>query len=362
MPEGGMESPESCSAGPQATVFGAGEKEREGLVSLVDPFLVEALENPRHRLTVLRMELDIQRFVQNSDVHQFEFQHYPTSYLKRCAHRVAQHYGLQTMALDNSIDGQGSRVIARKTPSSRFPAVFLSDIPAQQTEKVTSGQVKIAIRQRPRGASSSDAAELVKNGGMRSMEERKEEYDRARARIFNGSNNSVAEWSPSFPSSESKNVYAIREDQESQKATEQIIRTSKDGGYSIAIFRDREKDRTDPDYDRSYERYVRGLTLGQNFGMGSHTVLHPPFPQYEAGISQFGGHLARNQSPGNYMSKPDVNPFTATGSNQTFKNSVYMQWPTPAMMYANSYEHMRHAIFQAPFYQQPLSFEHTRKC
>ncbi|KAL5772996.1 hypothetical protein ACOSQ2_012920 [Xanthoceras sorbifolium] len=35
--------------------------------SMVHPFLVEALKNPRHHLTILRMELDIQRFLQNPD-------------------------------------------------------------------------------------------------------------------------------------------------------------------------------------------------------------------------------------------------------------------------------------------------------
>ena len=75
---------------------------------------------------VLRMELDIQRFIQNSDQHQFEFQHLPTSYLRCAAHRVAQHHGLQTLALDNAMDGLASGVITRKTPESRYPATCLS--------------------------------------------------------------------------------------------------------------------------------------------------------------------------------------------------------------------------------------------
>ncbi|KAF9613822.1 hypothetical protein IFM89_011991 [Coptis chinensis] len=37
---------------------------------------------------VLRMELDIQSFMQNHDQQQFEFQHFPTSYLGFAAHRV----------------------------------------------------------------------------------------------------------------------------------------------------------------------------------------------------------------------------------------------------------------------------------
>lgn len=45
-----MESPASCSAGAPASDSGA-QREKEVVFDLVDPFLVEALENPRHRLT-----------------------------------------------------------------------------------------------------------------------------------------------------------------------------------------------------------------------------------------------------------------------------------------------------------------------
>lgn len=46
-----MESPVCCSDVAPAT--DAGAQREEGIPALVDPFLVEALENPRHRLTGL---------------------------------------------------------------------------------------------------------------------------------------------------------------------------------------------------------------------------------------------------------------------------------------------------------------------
>lgn len=51
-----MESPAaSCSVGATAFYSAASpeQKEREELLSQVDPFLLEVLENPRHRLTGL---------------------------------------------------------------------------------------------------------------------------------------------------------------------------------------------------------------------------------------------------------------------------------------------------------------------
>ena len=75
---------------------------------------------------VLRMELDIQRFLSNADYQHFEFQHFPSSYLRLAAHRVAQHYGMQTMVQDNGLDGQGTRIMVRKMAESRYPMGRLS--------------------------------------------------------------------------------------------------------------------------------------------------------------------------------------------------------------------------------------------
>lgn len=335
----------------------------DALVSQVDQFLLEALENPRHRLTVLRMELDIQRFMQNSDLHQFEFQHFPTSYLRCAAHRVAQHYGLQTMVADSTLDGLGGRIIARKTSESRFPAVSLSDIPAKQTENEKTERFKIAIRQKPNKVFQGDASELETNRNLvRTVEERKEEYDKARARIFSGSSSSDSEGPTSPVANDGLNHNASKDELECYKTIidEHEKLGMKVGAPRVAIFRDREKDRSDPDYDRSYDRYVRGLAPGQTFSLAACNVPPAPFFPYEAGFAQLG-QFPRNQTPMNY-GPPDsnLNPYCAVGCQQTPRDAVYMQWPTPAMMYAHSYEHFRHGIFQAPFYQQPLSFDHMR--
>ncbi|KAH0712044.1 hypothetical protein KY289_008003 [Solanum tuberosum] len=105
-------------------------------LSMADPFLVEALQNPRHRLTILRMELDIQKFLQSTDVQQFEYPHFPTSYLHLAAHRVPQHYGLQTMVQDSVVDGQGAKILVTRKPESKYPGVRLSDIPPKQSNSV----------------------------------------------------------------------------------------------------------------------------------------------------------------------------------------------------------------------------------
>lgn len=327
----------------------------------MDQFLIEAIENPRHRVTVLRMELDIQKFMRSMDQYQFEFQHFPTSYLRCAAHRVAQHYGLQTVALDYTTDSLDSRIVARKTPESKFPAVCLSDIPTkQQPENSKTEKVKIAIRTRQNNPSMVDSGQLGnKRNSVRTVEEREEEYDKARARIFSGSSKPVV--GPSFTSvvDEKSSVCSSTAVQESYMTlndnTEKI--SPKDGASRVAIFRDREKDMTDPDYDRSYNRYVKGIAPTHSFNLAPCNVLQSSPLQFQEGIS----HL--RQLPGaqplvSYgLSDSAMRTFCAVGCNQSPLDAVYMQWPNPAVVYAQTYQPFRRTSFQAPVYRQPLSFE-----
>ncbi|CAA0381987.1 unnamed protein product [Arabidopsis thaliana] len=298
--------------------------------AMVDPFLVEALQNPRHRLTILRMELDIQKFFQNPEQLQFEFPPFPTSYLRLAAHRVAQHYGLVTMALDNGTgagDGSDNRILVTKTAESRFPYVCLSEIPVKQPENGRPEGFKIAIKPRPkRGSGCGGSGSGVQQNLLRSVEERKEEYDKARARIFNSPSSSDSEDSSSLrpPSLEVKNTCINRNETEVAVNNSPVDAVTRDSGRTsrVAIIRDREKDRYDPDYDRSYDRYVRVMPSGQSF---SPMPIHIPFHD------GFFPHMPRgHQANLNYGHplNPALSPFTHNVAS-------YTPWPnSPVMNYA----------------------------
>ncbi|KAL8136204.1 hypothetical protein AgCh_010703 [Apium graveolens] len=333
--------------------------------SLVDPFLVEALQNPRHRLTILRMELDIQKFLRNSDQLEFEFQHFPTSYLRLAAHRVAQHYGLLSMVQENFLDGQGTRIVVKKIPERINPRVCLSGIPIKQSENDSSEHKKIIIQSRPTNASSNDNNGLRKQNSIKSVEERKEEYDRARARIFGASSSPESE--VTVPTKYQKNVCSAGiESESSRKAVMDMERlTNRDGGNSsqVAIFRDREKDIIDPDYDRSYKRYIRNLPNSQNFGSTQFQMynVQPPYLPYDTVLPQLGQmpNTRASPTPTYCYSNLFLSPYGASGPYQSVTDAVYVQVPSPAMMYAQSYDQLSHAVFQAPIYQQPLSFDYS---
>jgi len=330
--------------------------------SMVDSFLVEALQNPRHRLTILWMERDVQKFLQSPEQQQFEFQHFPTSYLRLAAHRVAQHYGLMTMVQDNGIDGLVNKIVVKKTGESRYPAVRLSEVSAKQLESDKPEKVKIAIRPRGNKGINEFNEFGMKRSPVRTVEERKEEYDRARARIFSSPSSPDADDSVFLAPTDSKNLGPWKDGNESLRNNTVDPR---DGTSSrVAIFRDREKDRTDPDYDRSYERYVRSLPPNQGFGVAppfNMQNVQLPFFQYDRCFPQLA-HMPRTQASLSYRptASPVMNPYCAMGSNQTPADAAYAQWPTAAMMYAHSYEQFRHTAFQAPFCQRPLSFDYSQ--
>nr|CAD1838565.1 unnamed protein product [Ananas comosus var. bracteatus] len=196
----------------------------EDAVIEVDQFLREALEKPRERISILRMEQDIVKFIRDPTQQQLEFQALPTSYLRLAAHRLAQHYYLQSVAIpdSSSSDGSGSRVVLRKTHTEcRFPPIRLADIPVNLPQEDNNTVVKLAIKQRPQ------------------------------RRTQNTSN---------------ANVHSMKTNY--QKSCE----SASASGGRVAIFRDREVDRKDPDYDRNYDRYMQRFDPGFGFGGGPYTM------------------------------------------------------------------------------------------
>jgi hypothetical protein len=136
----------------------------------------------------------VERFIRNPSLQVLEFQPMPSSYLRLAAHRVAQHYYLQSMVVDGG-SAEGTRIVARKTGETRFPSLRLVDIPVapvagEQEEKAVVVPVlptKVAIKQRPTKGGRNNGLGPGGNGGKlnpsKSVEERKEEYNKV---LFSG--------------------------------------------------------------------------------------------------------------------------------------------------------------------------------
>ncbi|GAV60243.1 SUZ domain-containing protein [Cephalotus follicularis] len=392
-------------------------RDSEDDVNQVDQFLREALQNPRERLSILRMEQDVEKFIRDPTQDQFEFQQLPTSYLRLAAHRVAQHYSLQSMVLlDNNLpDGSGSRIIVRKTSECRRPLIRLADIPVSLPSG-DSGAVKVAIKQRPQkrshaiGSSNSNSS---KSNNSKSVEERKEEYNRARARIFNSSSSNGGtvgkpeneprlldgslNGSLGIPKNEEKtipgasDVNSGRDLIDSSSSSSRSARSRLENepvgrirpNNRVAIFRDREIDRKDPDYDRSYDRYMQRFDPGFGFSGGPYTMqpMYTPALNYNTEFPQLGSnHMPQISTehqprpppqhlPGPWPSSstpagvgyghpdPLMTPFNPSHVGARSTSAIYLhssQYPCqhPGMPFIHPHEHV-HQQFSQSHQQQP---------
>ncbi|XP_062007585.1 uncharacterized protein LOC133724756 [Rosa rugosa] len=242
--------------------------------------------------------------------------------------------------------------MVRKTAESKYPTIQLSEIPVKQFENDKPEQIKIVLKPRlnKTNATENNGAGM-KRIPVRSVEERKEEYDKARAHIFISSSSlDLSDTSFQVPT-DGKNASLSKDENESFRNS--MIDPEKNLDINdlctssrVVIFRDREKDRTDPDYDRSYERYVKSLPANQRFNVtpSSMQKFQPQFLQYKVGLSQMPRTL-----PSISYGAPStlaMSPFCAMGSSQTSREATYIQWPNAAMMYAHPYDQFRQAVIQ----------------
>ncbi|KAL8162072.1 hypothetical protein V2J09_013561 [Rumex salicifolius] len=379
----------------------------EEAINQVDQFLRDALQNPRERLSILRMEQDVENFIRDPTAQQMEFQQLPTSYQRLAAHRVAQHYFLQSMVLlDNNLPEGASRIIVRKTSDEcRYPRIRLADIPVN-LPKEDSGVVKLAIKQRPQkhlNAASGFGSGSGKANQSKSVEERKEEYDRARARIFNSSAHT------NIPSAKPKNEprrsdsfnhapvgvpkvekhsvsggcdlstgrsLTVTSSGSSRSARSRIEKEPVGRQKSInkvAIIRDREVDSKDPDYDRSYDRYMQRFDPGFGFNTGPYPIqpMYAPavnynteFPQLAPAHQQAEHHQSHPSaqhlpspwlSPSNPMGygHPEAmmaynpNHISARPNSAIYIQSSQFPGQHPGMPFIHSHEHMHQPFSQA---------------
>lgn len=261
---------------PSSSLSTASSSSSEDLLAVAGPadhldsFLQEAL-NSRNRITVLRLEQEIEKFAGNSKQQQLLLRPMLSSYERLTAHRVAQYYHLQSMAVESN-GPSGSRILLLKTPDSTVPSVRLVDIPIDPTltEKFASPALeKVAIKRRTSGTfNMNDAGAAGRITPLKSVEERTEEYNKARARIF--SNGDLANGKDSRADAVSREDQHISRDSVMPREVTSIgaerdnheDEAAFTAANRVAVFRDREKDTKDPDYDRSYGRYSPPLNAG----------------------------------------------------------------------------------------------------
>ncbi|NWY52616.1 R3HD1 protein, partial [Chionis minor] len=143
-------------------------------------FLVNTLKNnPRDRMMLLKLEQEILDFIGNNEAPRKKFPPM-TSYHRMLLHRVAAYFGLE-----HNVDQSGKAVIVNKTSSTRIPdQKFCEHI---KDEKSDDFQKRYILKRDNSSLDKDDnqmRIRLKDDRRSKSIEEREEEYQRARERIF----------------------------------------------------------------------------------------------------------------------------------------------------------------------------------
>ncbi|KAM4698839.1 R3H domain-containing protein 1 isoform 2-T2 [Rhinophrynus dorsalis] len=143
-------------------------------------FLVNTLKsNPRDRMMLLKLEQDILDFIGTNEIQRKKFPPM-TSYHRMLLHRVAAYFGL-----DHNVDQSGKSVIVNKTGNTRIPDLKFEE--HIKDEKSVDFQKRYILKRDNSSLDKDDnqmRMRLKEDRRSKSIEEREEEYQRARERIF----------------------------------------------------------------------------------------------------------------------------------------------------------------------------------
>ncbi|XP_077104682.1 R3H domain-containing protein 2 isoform X2 [Siphateles boraxobius] len=146
----------------------------------VHEFLVNTLKNnPRDRMMLLKLEQDILEFI-NDENNQYKKFPQMTSYHRMLLHRVAAYFGM-----DHNVDQTGKAVIINKTSNTRIPEQRFSE--HIKDERTVDFQKKFILKRDDASMDKDDnqiRVPLQDGRRSKSIEEREEEYQRVRDRIF----------------------------------------------------------------------------------------------------------------------------------------------------------------------------------
>ncbi|XP_032766756.1 cAMP-regulated phosphoprotein 21 isoform X4 [Rattus rattus] len=144
-------------------------------------FLINTLKNnSRDRMILLKMEQEMIDFIADSNNHYKKFPQM-SSYQRMLVHRVAAYFGL-----DHNVDQTGKSVIINKTSSTRIPEQRFCE--HLKDEKSEESQKRFILKRDNSSIDKEDNQNRMHpfrdDRRSKSIEEREEEYQRVRERIF----------------------------------------------------------------------------------------------------------------------------------------------------------------------------------
>ncbi|KAJ8906720.1 hypothetical protein NDN08_003209 [Rhodosorus marinus] len=164
---------------------------------VVDEFLLSLLQNPKNRGSLVKLEANLDNFVRDGLLQRLEVPP-KNAFQRKIVHKVAVRYNLENKLVapaSNSGVDEARALILIKTEATAIPKTRLSDIDmslqkqSRDTDKLDSAMKTMSIRRREsdhaHGKGSNVHKKNQNSGTIRTITE--EEYAKARARIFQNS-------------------------------------------------------------------------------------------------------------------------------------------------------------------------------
>jgi len=169
----------------------------------MDPFLLEAMKNPRDRLSILKIEKNLEDFMKDLNLKEMEFPSM-NGYLRMIVHKISHYFNL-----NHTFIPEKKAVLVNKTENSQIPTLKFQNMSKEKEEvEETTPPVKILSRtktnvEKPvrilqkskenndtkQVETKSESKDTDDKSIQETLEEREKEYERARARIFKEQNN-----------------------------------------------------------------------------------------------------------------------------------------------------------------------------
>lgn len=144
-------------------------------------FIISTLnKNSKDRMLMLKLETEMTSLVRDTKKSHHKFPQM-SSYHRMLVHRVAAYFGL-----DHNVDQTGNCVIVNKTKTTRLPDMKFKDhVPEELILTTTSEPRRLILKRESCSCDSADRLSENSSRRSKSIEEREEEYERAKRRIFN---------------------------------------------------------------------------------------------------------------------------------------------------------------------------------
>ncbi|XP_052456407.1 R3H domain-containing protein 2 isoform X6 [Carassius gibelio] len=321
----------------------------------VHEFLVNTLKNnPRDRMMLLKLEQDILEFI-NDENNQYKKFPQMTSYHRMLLHRVAAYFGM-----DHNVDQTGKAVIINKTSNTRIPEQRFSE--HIKDERSMDFQKKFILKRDDASMDKDDnqiRVPLQDGRRSKSIEEREEEYQRVRDRIFaressqNGYINDNRLSTDGYSSSSQKRRQIFRGNRESSSRASSSRQSSTDS--EMKSLEPRPWSSTDSDSSSRTLRppvtkassfsgisiLTRGDSLGSKGSQGSARGSRTGLPTVTPDV------CALSQPPQQRCGLLPCPPNCPSGAPQTPSQQApppLLPTPTHAHTHTHTHTHTQHAI------------------